>query len=134
MWNAVGKRTTILGLVSWGVPFVVSFLFFDQTGKLMPPEPLFKSLMVVVFGALGCVLFVAPFRKIPPSLRTGLGIGCYWLVMNLLLDLLILVPMVHMAVQEYAFDIGIRYLLIPIIGATIGIVAERSGRASGPTR
>ncbi len=119
-------RTTLLGFVSWLVPFVVSFLFFDRTGQLLIPQPLFKSLMVVVFGGLGVSLLVLAFRRVRPSLRSGLVLGCYWLVINLALDLVVLVPLVKMPVDLYFYDIGLRYLLLPIVSTAMGIACSQS--------
>jgi hypothetical protein len=121
-------RTTLLGFLSWLVPFVVSFLFFDRAGQLLVPQPLFKSAMVVIFGGLGVGLLVVAFRRIPPSPRSGLALGCYWLAINLVLDLLVLVPFVQMPVVSYFYDIGLRYLLIPIVGTAMGVVGSQGYR------
>jgi hypothetical protein len=122
----------VLGLVSWFLPFAVSFLFVDRTGQFLIPQPLFKSLMVVVFGGLGTALLVVAFRKLEPSARSGLALGCYWLFVNLALDLVILLPLIGMPTLAYVYDIGLRYLLIPIISAAIGMVAERERRIPPP--
>jgi hypothetical protein len=119
------RHATVLGLLSWLVPFVVSFFFVDRSGQFLIPQPLFKSLMVVLFGGLGTALLVIAFRRIVPSTRSGLALGCYWLVINLVLDLLILVQLIRMPFVTYLYDIGLRYLLIPIISTAIGVVAER---------
>ncbi len=119
-------RATLLGLVSWLVPFLISFLFFDRTGQPLIPQPLFKSIMVVVFGGLGTALLIAAFRRIAPSAATGFALGCFWLAINLLLDLLVLVPLVGRPITLYLYDIGPRYLLIPIIATAMGIVAART--------
>jgi hypothetical protein len=119
-------RTTLLGLVTWLVPFAVAFLFFDRNGQLQVPLPLFKSIMIVVFGGLGAALLVIAFRWISPSLRSGLLLGCYWLAINLTLDLLVLVPFVKMPVIDYFYDIGLRYLLIPIVSTAMGMVASQT--------
>ena len=121
----INRRILLLGLLSWFLPFALSFLFFDQTGQLFVPRMLFKSLMVVAGGGIGVGLLVVAFRYIDASLRSGLIIGCYWLGLNLLFDLLILVPMSGMAVGEYFYDIGLRYLLLPIIATAMGVVAKQ---------
>ena len=123
--RTIGVRTTVLGLLSWVIPFVVSFAFFGPGGTLMIPLVLFKSLMVVVFGALGAVLLILAFAKIRPTLRSGLAIGFYWFAINVVLDLVILVPMSGMGMGEWVADIGLRYLMIPTMAAAIGFVAER---------
>jgi hypothetical protein len=119
-------RTTVLGCVSWLVPFVVSFVFFDRTGQLLIPQPLFKPVMVVVGGGIGVALLVSAFRRVRPSLRSGLALGCYWLAINLVLDLAVLVPIVNMPVVLYLYDIGLRYLLLPVISTAMGVVGARS--------
>jgi len=126
MRSVISLRTTLLGVASWLVPFVASFLFFDRNGQLLIPQPLFKSLMVVVFGGFGVALLAVAFRRIPASPGYGLALGCYWLAINLALDLLVLVPLVHMAIDLYLYDIGLRYLLIPIISTGMGSVASRA--------
>jgi hypothetical protein len=125
-------RTTVLGCVSWLIPFVASFLFFDRTGQLLIPQPLFKSMMVVVVGGIGVALLVSAFRRVPPSLHSGLALGCYWLAINVALDLAVLVPLVRMPVVLYLYDIGLRYLLLPVVGTAMGVVGAR--RASPDTR
>ncbi len=117
-------RTTILGFISWFVPLAVSFLFFDSNGQLLIPQPLFKSMMVVVSGALGALLLVLAFRKLPLSPETGFALGLYWLALNLSLDLAILVPFTKMPIVVYLYDIGIRYLVIPVFGTAIGVAAR----------
>ena len=84
--------------------------------------------MVVVFGGLGTALLVAAFRRVEPTWRSGLALGCYWLAINLILDLVVLIPMVGTPVRDYVYDIGLRYLLIPIIATAMGAIAERAAR------
>lgn len=126
----LNRRTLFLGLLSWALPFALSFLFFDQTGQLVVPRTLFKSLMVVIGGGIGVGLLVIAFQRIEASFLSGAAIGCYWLALNLMLDLLILVPMSAMTYTEYFYDIGLRYLLLPIIAAAMGKVATASELAA----
>jgi hypothetical protein len=132
MKQIVTLKATALGFVSWLVPFVISFMFVDRTGQFLIPQPLFKSLMVVVFGGFGSALLVVAFRRIVPSTRSGIALGCYWLVINLVLDLLILIPLIRMPIVTYFYDIGLRYLLIPVISTAIGAVAERTYDSAPP--
>ncbi len=113
------------GFLSWLGPFGVAFAFVDRTGHIAVPVELFKSLMIVIGGAWGCFLLARVFRRCPLTLGTGLSVGVFWLLINGAADLLVLVPMSHMSLSMYAMDIGLRYLLIPIFGTTLGIVAER---------
>ncbi len=122
----INTRTTLLGLASWAIPFFLSFFFFSQTGELTIPRTLFKSLMVVIGGGSGAVLLIFAFRKVVPTLNSGISIGLYWLAINWLLDIAILLPMSGMDATEYFFDIGLRYLMLPIMTVMAGIIAEKA--------
>lgn len=128
MKDVITIRTTLLGIASWAIPFVLSFLFFDRTGRLVIAQPLFKSLMVVVGGASGAALLTAAFRRTPPTFASGLALGAYWLAINVALDLATLVALMHMAFDLYFVDIGLRYLLLPVMGGAMGAVATRATR------
>lgn len=117
-------RVWVFGLLTWAIPFVAAFAFFDQTGTLAIAEPLFKSLMVVIGGAVGATLLVFVFRHTPPSLGSGIVIGLLWLAINLALDLAVLVPMSGTSITDYAADIGLRYLMIPIMAIAMGAVGQ----------
>ena len=123
LWN---WRTLLLGVASWGIPFVASFVLFDRSGALALPQPLFKSLMIVIFGSVGALLLVAAFRRVAPTLANGAALGLCLLTINLGLDFAILMPMTHMSGGAYLQDIGLRYLLIPNMAMAIGAVAERA--------
>lgn len=129
MRSAFTFRTSLLGLASWVIPFAISVFFFDRTGQLLVAQPLFKSIMVIVGGASGVALLVAAFRQVDVSPASSLALGCYWLVINLLLDLAVLVALMKMPLALYLYDIGLRYLLIPIISAGMGIVAAHARSA-----
>ena len=122
-------RIWLYGLLSWAIPFLASIAFFDASGTLAISQPLFKSLMVVIGGAVGAGLLVLAFRRIQASIRSGLAIGTLWLAINLLLDFVVLVPRSGATIPDYMSDIGLRYLLIPIIAVAMGAVAR--GREGG---
>jgi hypothetical protein len=117
-------RTTLLGFMTWLVPFLASVPFFDRAGQLLISQPLFKSIMVVVGGLVGVALLAVAFRRIAASPASGLALGLYWLAINLVLDLIVLVALLKMPLVLYLYDIGLRYLLIPIIAVGMGAVAK----------
>ena len=82
--------------------------------------------MVVVGGLVGVVLLVAAFRRIVASPASGLALGLYWLAISLLLDLVVLVVFFKMPLVLYLHDIGLRYLLIPIIAWGMGAVGQKA--------
>lgn len=117
-------RVTLSGLASWAIPFAASFLFIGAGGRMFLPEPLFKSIMVVVSGGVGAVLLLAVLRRLSSTVANGLLIGVYWLIVNLGLDLLVLVPMTHMSLFDYVMTIGVRYLQIPILGVCLALAGR----------
>lgn len=121
----ITRQSVLLGIASWLVPFAVSIVFFDQSGQLTIPQPLFKSIMVVVGGGVGTWLLLQAFSQFKPSARSGFLIGCLWLAINWTLDIAILVPMGKMTIAGYFSDIGLRYLLLPVIATAMGIMADR---------
>lgn len=132
MPGAITPRTTLLGLASWLIPFAVSFPLFVRTGRLLISQPLFRWIMALVGGASGAALLVMAFRRIVASLASGLALGCCWLAINVVLDLATLVLLMEMPVDLYLYDVGLRYLLIPIISTSTGSVVARTADQSHP--
>ena len=116
----------LFGFVSWLVPFVAAFLFYSQEGQLLVDVSFFKSVMAVVGSATGAVLLVMYFGKLKVNyFNEGILAGFVFLAMNILLDLLILVPMSNMLVSDYFLQIGLMYIVILIMGASMGYVLEK---------
>lgn len=119
-------RTTVAGLLSWAIPFFAAFPFFSPEGGLIVPQPLFKSIMVVVGTVVGVALLVWMLRRFGASLMVGLVIGLYWLLINWVLDIVVLLPMSGSSLTEWFYDIGIRYLSLPIVAAGMGWVGRKA--------
>ncbi len=117
----------LFGFLSWLIPFLASIPFYSTQGGLLVDVFLFKSIMIVVGSLVGTVLMVWLFIRIREGyLREGMLIGFSWLVINWVMDLLVLLPMSGMDISTYFSQIGIRYLVIPIIAVSMGFVLERS--------
>jgi hypothetical protein len=117
----------LFGFLSWLIPFLASIPFYSTQGGLLVDVFLFKSIMIVVGSLVGTVLMVWLFLRIREGyLREGILIGFSWLVINWVMDWLVLLPMSGMDVSTYFSQIGIRYLVIPIIAVSMGFVLERS--------
>lgn len=126
------------GLLSWTLPFVISFAFFKHdaaTGKveLAVSRELFKSAMVVCGSLCGTWLLSRVLHPGEATLRSGLALGAYWMALNWALDYTLLLPLSGQSVGEYAADIGLRYLVAPISGACLGAMAQaaRGAAAAG---
>ena len=119
-------RLLMLGFVMWFVPFIVSFGFFDRSGKPNIDYDLFKSIMIVVSSTVGGYAMVRYFKTTTHNFfKEALIAGITWFVINVILDLVILFPMAKMQLPEYFNSIGIRYLQIPIVCVAIGALLER---------
>jgi hypothetical protein len=126
MTPVLSGRALSFGVLSWCIPFAVSFAFVDAQGQLALPQPLFKSLMVVISGAVGAGLLVLAFRRLAPTVGHAAALGGLWMLLNLGLDVAVLVPIMQVSVREYWQDIGLRYLLMPIMAVSMAVVARQS--------
>ncbi len=53
-------------------------------------------------------------------LKEGIMVGVIWFGINILLDLMVLIPMSGMLITDYVTQIGLRYLVIPAMSITVG--------------
>ncbi|MCD6229655.1 MAG: hypothetical protein J7K00_02530 [Candidatus Diapherotrites archaeon] len=119
-------KIALLGVASWLVPFLFAFLFYSPQGELGIDIFLFKSIMIVTGSATGAALLVFYFRQVQENyLNEGIAVGLAWLATNLILDLLILLPMSGMETGTYFAQIGLRYLVIPVMSIAIGYILSR---------
>ena len=120
------RKALLLGLVVWLVPFAVAFCIFPLKTSW---RSLFESIMPVTLAAVavGCALFY--FRRVSaPTLWEGLLVGILWGAMSLAIDVpLMLSPPISMPPEEYAADIGLTYLMIPLITVGVASARQRTG-------
>jgi hypothetical protein len=118
-----------LGFLSWLVPFVVSFLFYKPGGELIVAYATFKSVITVVGAISGCYLLVRYFKVVNNDfIRNGAVVGMSWLLINLILDTIILIPMMKTTFTNYFMTIGISYLSIPTISIAMGYLLDRKAK------
>ena len=114
-------KNLLFGFLSWLIPFVTAFFFYTSEGGLTIDIFLFKSIMIVVGSISAAFLLVSYFKKINENyLKEGVVIGISWFAINIILDLLILIPMSEMAYPDYFEQIGLRYLAIPAFSIAVG--------------
>jgi uncharacterized membrane protein YpjA len=123
------SKLLLFGVLTWLIPFLVSVPLVGRDGQPILPTGMFKSLMIVIGSAVGGWLLVRVFRQRPAFRHPGLVVGLLWLGTNVVLDLLILVPLTNMSLPDYAGEIALRYLVIPIMAIAIDAVAGISGDA-----
>jgi len=82
---------------------------------------------MLIAGTAGSMFLVVEyFGKIEKDfLKEGIIVGVTWFFVNLFLDLIILLPMSGMGIKEYIYQIGLRYLLSPIIVISLGVLLDK---------
>ncbi|MBN2121995.1 hypothetical protein JW721_02975 [Candidatus Micrarchaeota archaeon] len=120
-------KLLLFGAISWLVPFVLAFAFYTPEGELAINISTFKAIMVISGGIVGAILFVKYFKGVKSAyLKEGAIAGGAWLAINLLLDILTLVMAFGMSLGDYLSQIGLSYLMIPIMGIAMGAAIENA--------
>ena len=95
-------RNILYGILAWLIPFVSAFFFYSKEGGLIIDIFFFKTIMIVVGSIVGAFLLVSYFKRISANyLMEGIILGITWFIINVVLDMLILIPMSGMALPDY---------------------------------
>lgn len=118
------RKALSLGLLVWAVPFIIGWIA-SPVRELW--RALFESIMALSLSAIVVVGSAIYFKHVDDKyLKEGISIGLIWLVMSVSIDLpLFLQGPMQMSLKEYAADIGLTYVMIPIITTGFGIVLEK---------
>lgn len=122
------RRAVLFGLLVWLVPFVVAFIIFPLRES---SRPLFESIMPVAVASVTVALAVRYMRLVARDhLREGAVIGALWFVMCVLIDapLMLFGGPMAMSIGEYMGDIGLTYVIIPVITVGIGAAVGSARR------
>jgi hypothetical protein len=118
-------RAVWIGLLSWLIPFVISFFAYrlEKTNAT-----LFHTVMYLVVLITAGVLLRLYFRKRTVSVREAGWVGTLWLVINLIFDYPMFTygPM-KMAPLSYYSEIGLVYLTFPmfaVLAARLCLLAD----------
>lgn|SRR3989344_612428 len=117
------KSVLMYGFLIWVVPFALAFAIYPirQSNRA-----LFESIMPLVLVAITLFSTFRVYKLMKrETVITGLVLGFIWALISIIIDfpIFILGP-IHMTPNDYFYDIGLSYLLIPII--TAGIVFAKS--------
>ncbi len=120
-------KLTGFGFLTWLIPFIASFPFFNyKTQELIIDDFFFKTIMIVLSALVGTILLVLIYKKINQNyIKMGIIIGITWLGINWILDFIFLLPMADMAIGQYFTEIGLRYLVIPIYSIGFALVIKK---------
>jgi len=115
------KKALFFGVLVWLLPFIASMPFYSKNGQLSGDIFLLKTIMIIVGSLTGAVCLILYFKNVTEKhLNEGIVLGLLWLVINIAIDCIILIPMAKMDIITYFLQIGLRYLTIPITSITIG--------------
>jgi hypothetical protein len=118
------KRIIGYSLLIWAIPFIAALLIFPLRES---ERALFESIMPVVL-TLAVVFSVIKYLRATDveCCTEGLIFGLWAFVICIALDLLLFMwgPM-KMSLIDYVKDIGITYLMIPVIAWGIGKFSDR---------
>ncbi|KAF5090127.1 hypothetical protein [Methanoculleus horonobensis] len=128
---ASGVKLVGFGLLTWILPFLISIPLYSPEGEPLYDIFLVKSILLVFSAALGTFLILVYFRDVHARfIWEGALLGGVWLLINWVLDALILLPVSGMDAGTYMAEIGLRYLMIPIIAVGIGYAVEQAVRSA----
>ena len=113
------------GFITWLVPFVIGFFLYSPDGAPLFNELFISNIFEVVGVAVGMLLLIKYFKGVTQHYaREGLYIGLIWFCINIILDLVILLPFTGMSFNDYLIEIATVYLTIPFITAGVGYITE----------
>jgi len=115
-------RAILFGLLSWFIPFIVSFAAFPLKKS---NAPLFSTLMYLVVLATAGLLMIWYFRRRPFSAGEAALVGTLWFAINLVFDypMFAFGPM-KMTPLAYYSEIGLVYLTFPLFAILAGRLAK----------
>jgi hypothetical protein len=119
-------KLILFGLLTWIIPFAISFFFYSKDGQPLINIFLFKSIMILVGAVVGVLLLVLYFKDLKKDFfKEGIIVGAAWFAINAALDIVILIPISGMSIGVWFQQIGLRYLIIPIISISMGYVKNQ---------
>lgn len=112
-------RMASFGVAIWAFVFMVAILAFPLRAG---DRPLFESIMPVALALAVTAASVMSFRNVARGhVSLGIRLALVWLGVNLLFDFLAFSrgPM-QMDLVDYLKDIGVTYLMIPVVPVGFG--------------
>ena len=119
-------QTILFGVGVWAVPFLVGMLLFP----IQEPSPTLFETIVSIALVCGSTLFSALHIKKAGGVttRSAVTTGVVWACICVLIDYPILVRGFGMDAMAYVGDIGLTYLMIPVILSGIAYTARIYGQ------
>jgi hypothetical protein len=121
-------KTLLYGFLVWLVPFVVGFSIYKPLHEA--ERNVFEKIMAIALVLTTVVFSNLHFRKLDSRfVREGMLAGVVWMAISLGLDLPMFLwgPMAR-PLGDYLTDIGMAYLIIPVITIGCGLLLDRHPR------
>lgn len=114
------------GFLVWLIPFLVSWPMYSPQGQPLYDLQVIKSVLIVIGVSVGAFLTLRYFRNVKKDYaKEGAILGISWFVINSALDIIVIVSFLKgMDLITWAGQIGIRYLLMPIMTIAMGMAME----------
>ena len=117
-------RIILLGAATWAIPFAAGMLLYPLHES---DPPLFETLLALSVCLAGCLMGWLLIKKQPDQVRTsGFLIGIYWFLICIALDIPIFVMGFGMDLPTYTVEIGLTYLMLPVILWTLSRVLRHT--------
>lgn len=117
-------KIILYGFLVWLIPFAVSFIVFPLKTTM---RPLFESIMLLVLSLVVIALAYYYIKNLDSNfVKEGFLIGISWYIINIAIDLFLFMPVspMHMSFVVYMMDIGLTYVMIPVITMGMGFMAD----------
>ncbi|OPX60746.1 MAG: hypothetical protein A4E25_00155 [Methanobacterium sp. PtaB.Bin024] len=117
-------KMILFGFLVWLVPFMVSFFIYPLKTA---GNPLFESIMPLTLTIIVVALAYLYLKNIETGfIKEGVMIGVVWFVINIAIDLVMFLPPIpmQMTLTNYMMDVGITYLMIPVITIGMGYLLD----------
>jgi len=117
-------KMILFGFLVWLVPFMVSFFIYPLKTA---GNPLFESIMPLTLTIIVVALAYLYLKNIETGfIKEGVMIGVVWFVINIAIDLVMFLPPspMQMTLTNYMMDVGITYLMIPVITIGMGYLLD----------
>jgi uncharacterized membrane protein len=115
------------GFIGWAVPFIAAFPIFQLKQS---NDPLFETIMAVTLVLICAFLISRYFKKINENYITeGIKLGFALMIVSLLIDIpFFIIGPFKMPLINYIKDIGLTYLIFPIMTISSGYLLEKKYR------
>jgi len=117
-------KIILFGFLVWLIPFLVAFVIFPLRTSM---RPLFESIMPLTLTIVVIILAYYYLKNIEVDfVKEGVIIGIVWFIIDIAIDLVMFLPAspMQMSFADYMMDIGLTYVMIPVITIGMGYMAK----------